>query len=259
MKGESGMESRRKYAIRTVVALMFPAAVAFFFSCAPITQYSVNMRYDPEFPQVAAKADNPEFMVANFIDARKIEDTLVIGKVVRSGINIRVFPKYKTASDTVTASFKTFLARDGYFVSESKADWDLKPAGVIKANKGILIGGSIDELEVICRDELPLRKYAAKIKLTVVFADRRDGNIFYTTSSESSSSLEHPFFGQDKMQEQINITLAGAIERVFASSDLKSRINDMRKPLPAPPPPKAEQKQETPDKKDAITSRVLNN
>ncbi|MEN6463983.1 MAG: hypothetical protein ABFD62_02255 [Syntrophaceae bacterium] len=202
------------------------ASLLFLFSCSPISQYSVDMRYTPAFAPDPVAAKDVAIKLAGFNDLRKTEDPLVIGRVERfDGARVRVFPKYKTAADAVTEGVRAYLVKSGASVPPETEKWDLRESTIKKADRGIMIGGSIDELELICREEIPVRKYDARIKLTFVVADLRQGRIIYRTSAESSSNMDFLLFSEEKMQEQANSILAGAIERIFFSSDIRGKIN----------------------------------
>ncbi len=202
------------------------ASLLFLFSCSPINQYSVDMRYTPGFKPDPVAAQDTAVKLAGFNDLRKTDEPLVIGRVEKfDGTRARVFPKYKTAADAVTEGVRAYLVKSGTSLSPETEKWDLQESTIKKADRGIMIGGSVDELEVICREEIPARKYDAKIKLTFVVADLRQGRIVYRTSAESSSSMDFILFSEEKMEEQANSILAGAIERIFFSSDIKNKIN----------------------------------
>jgi hypothetical protein len=209
-----------------VLSAAILASLLFLVSCSSVKQYSIDMRYTPTlFPERVAD-QGVEIKLAGFNDLRKTEDPLVIGRVEKSdGSRIRVFPKFKTVADAVTEGVRIYLAKSGAALPSETEKWDLRENSIKKADRGILIGGSIDELEVVCRDVLPSRKYDAKIKLTFVVADLRQGRIIYITSAESSSSMDYILFSEEKMQEQANSVLAGAIEKIFATSDIRQKIN----------------------------------
>jgi hypothetical protein len=202
------------------------ASLLLVISCSSVSQYSVDMRYTPGFVPDPVATQGAVIKLAGFNDLRKTDAPLVIGRVIMfDGTRTRVFPKYKTAADAVTAGVRAYIVKSGTAVVAETEKWDLQESTIRKADRGIMIGGSLDELEVTCRDEIPTRKYDARIKLTFVVADLRQGRIIYRTSAESSSSMDHVLFSEGKMGEQVNTILAGAIERVFFSSDIKNKIN----------------------------------
>jgi len=212
------------------------ASLLFLFSCSSIKQYSVDMRYTPGFTPDAVTAQGAAVKLAGFNDLRKTADPLVIGRVEKfDGSRVRVFPKYKSAADAVTDGVRAYLVKSGTTVTAGTEKWDLRESTIKRADSGIMIGGSIDELEVICREAMPSSKYDAKIKMTFVVADLRQGRIIYRTSAESSSSMDYIVFSEEKMEEQVNSVLAGAIEKIFAGSDIKEKINSAGRDRSSPP------------------------
>ena len=212
------------------------ASLLFLFSCSSIKQYSVDMRYTPGFVPDAVTAQGTAVKLAAFNDLRKTDDPLVIGRVEKvDGTRARVFPKYKTAVDAVTEGVRAYLVKSGAPVPAESEKWDLQESTIKRADRGIMIGGSIDELEVNCREGILSRKYDAKIKLTFVVADLRQGRIIYRTSAESSSNMDYIVFSEEKMEEQANSVLAGAIEKIFTGSDIKEKINSAGRDPSKPP------------------------
>lgn len=192
-------------------------------SCAPVTLYSVDLKYEPAKPP-SREGKAAGITVAAFNDVRKVEDTLVIGKVVKpDGTSVPVVPKYSKPVDAVTAGMKDYLARAGYTVLKETPEWNLQERAIKKEWGKILVGGSIDDLQVVCRLSLPMKKYEAKVKLTVLFADPEKGKVFYKTTVESSSSREDISFSEEEMGEQISGALTEAIEKAFDNQPLKQK------------------------------------
>jgi hypothetical protein len=198
------------------------------FGCAPKI-YSINMRYEPAKMIAPAVTDGRKFSltVTSFIDRRKMEDTLLIGRVVHSdGSFIPILPKYVKASDAVAAALRELLIQSGYGVSPEKAEWDLQE-GTIRPEWGtLLVGGAIDELDVTCLDKFPQKHYTAKTRVTLLFADVQKKRIFYRVTSESSSSLEHILFSEEKLESQINGVLSDAMEKALEGPETGRQIRD---------------------------------
>jgi hypothetical protein len=199
--------------------------------CAP-KLYNVNMRYQPTKVIPPAVTDGRKFSltVASFIDNRKMEDTLLIGRVVKSdGSSIPILPKYVKAADAVAAALRELLIQSGYGVSPEKAVWDLQE-GTIRPDWGtILVGGAIEELDVTCLDSIPRKRYSAKTRVMLVFADVQKKRIFYRITSESSSSLEHIIFSEEKLESQINGVLSEAMEKALEGPDTGRQIREALK------------------------------
>jgi hypothetical protein len=196
--------------------------------CAPKV-YSVNMRFQPSKVITPAATDGRKFSltVASFLDRRKMEDTLLLGRVVHAdGASIPVLPKYLAASDAVAAALREALFLSGYSISPDKVPWDLQEATIRPEWGTILVGGAIEELDVTCLDAIPQKKYTAKVRLTLVFADVRNKRIFYRLTSESSSSLEHILFSEGKLENQINGVLSDAVEKAVEGPEIGRRIRE---------------------------------
>jgi hypothetical protein len=220
----NGKAAALRHAGMLVCLLLLLAAIG----CAP-TLYNVNMRYQPSKVIKPAVTDGRKYglTVASFIDRRKMEDTLLIGRVVHSdGSSIPILPKYVTAADAVAAALRELLIQAGYGVSPEKALWDLQE-GTIRPEWGtILVGGAIEELDVTCLDEFPRKHYTAKTRVTLVFADVQKKRIFYRVSSESNSSLDHVVFSEEKLEEQINGVLSDAMEKALEGPETGRQIRE---------------------------------
>ncbi len=216
----------------TGLSAMLPLLIG-LSACAP-SLYSINMKYEPTHAiRSASDLGNVKVTVATFEDLRKATDLLAVGEVVKAGGGkIPVFPKYVRASEAVSAGFRDYLRKAGYSVTDKKPSWDLKNDSIRGDEGDILIGGSIEELWVSCVDEVPKKKYRANIKLYVLFADVRKKWVFYKTMTQSSSSLDHVLFSEDRLQDQLNGVLDDAIEKVFEGGEAQRRIREALKGKP---------------------------
>lgn len=199
----------------------------FLFSCAPINLYTINMTYTPS-ETASARADdtgNVQFAVARFIDSRSITDKMIIGRVVSSdGGTIPVLPKYLKPVDAVTSGIRECLSAAGYSLSPEIPVWDLRSDSIEKKWGTVLIGGTIDKLEVVCHKDGIKKNYRANVKLTIVFADTRNAHIFRKMEIETSPSLVHVRFSEKMLEEQINKALSDSIERVFGNRETMQKI-----------------------------------
>lgn len=196
--------------------------------CAP-GLYSVDMKYVPTrtFPKAKGVTQPIALTVAAFQDVRKIKDNMLIGRVIKSnGKQIPVLPKFVTPSKAVTEPIKEFLRQAGYRVASASPAWDLQESSINKGWGPILVGGSIDDLDVVCQESLTIMKYKAKVKLTIYFADTLKGKIFHTVTTESSGSLEHVLFSEERLEKQINTALSDAMEKIFEGRDIRNIINE---------------------------------
>ena len=195
--------------------------------------YSVNMNYDAEKANIPGylkaddKGSNATIIIAEFIDIRKGDDQTVIGRVVeKDGMKTVVLPKYTKPTQAVASGIKRYMAKAGYKILSSTGQWDLKEETMPKGDSRLIIGGSIDELEVTCRKGFPTDSYKARIKLSLILADAVKGKILYRSSVESNSSLEHVSFSEARLEEQINVAMSDAIEKVFEDRKFAQKLKE---------------------------------
>lgn len=212
--------------LRSAGMILCLLLLASLVGCAPKI-FNVNMRYQPMKVIPPAVTDGRKFSltVAAFIDRRKMDDTLLIGRVIHSdGSSIPILPRYVKAQDAVAAALRELLIQSGYGVSPEKAAWDLQE-NTIRPDWGrILVGGAIEELEVTCLDTIPRKHYNAKARVTLVFADVQKKRIFYRITSESSSTLDHILFSEEKLESQINTVLSEAMEKALEGPETARQI-----------------------------------
>jgi hypothetical protein len=191
------------------------------------------MRYEPTKAIPAAVTDGKKFpvTVATFVDQRKMEDTIVLGRVIKSGgTAIPILPRYTKPADAVTAALRDVLGKAGYSVAPERPAWNLSEATIRPEWGPILVGGTIDVLDVTCVKALTLNRYSATARVTLVFADAAKKRIFYRLTSESSSSLEHPILSEKRLESQINSVLADAIEKAIEGPETARQIREALKP-----------------------------
>ena len=202
--------------------------VVLLAGCAP-AQYTVNMKYVPTGTTRVIESSPQPFAVtvAAFEDRRNIKDKMNIGRVIKSnGAVVPVWPKFVEPARAVSVPIKDFLMMMGFSVSSLSPAWDLKEGSIRKEWGPLLIGGSIDELEVVSEDSLTTTKYQAKAKITIIFADARTSRIFHSVTTESSSSLSHVMLTEEKLEEQINTAISGAIDKVIDAKVIKNIIRE---------------------------------
>lgn len=206
---------KRFFSFATAAGILL-SVLMLFCSCAPVTLYTVSMNYLPPEGSAPATINGGNITVAGFTDARKVEDTMVIGTVVLSdGKTIPILPKQLRPADTVTDGVRKCLSAEGYSISPERPAWSLESDSIGKGwGTGLLIGGSIDRLEVVCHKEGIKKTYRTDVKLTIVFADVRDTRILRTVEAAATSSLVHISFSEEILGQQISKTLSKAIRQV---------------------------------------------
>jgi hypothetical protein len=196
--------------------------------CSPAI-YHVNLKYEPAGQIQKTEKAGPDFpiTVAMFNDIRKVDDRLLLGRVTTlQGDRIPILPKYNKVTEAVTINIREYLFKSGYKISNDIPVWDLKEETISKDWGRILIGGNIDDLEVVCEKSFPVKTYQAKIKLTFVFANVSDKKIFYRATVENSNSLKDVSFSEELLEKQINEVLSDALEQMFSDPKMKKTIEE---------------------------------
>jgi hypothetical protein len=196
--------------------------------CAP-KLYNLNLRYIPTKVIKPAVTDGRKFSVtvASFTDRRKMDDTQLIGRVIRSdGTPIPILPKYIKPTDAVSSALRELLTRTGFSLSPDRPAWSLEETSIRPEWGTILVGGTIDELDVTCVESLTTKRYSARARITLIFADVQKRRIFYKVGSESTSSLDHIFFSVERLESQINGVLSDAMEKALEGPETGRRIRE---------------------------------
>ena len=207
----------KRFFLLAAAALMALLVLTLFFSCSPINLYTVNMGYLPPEGSAAtsARVVSVPITVAGFTDARKMDDTMVIGTVVLSdGKTVPVLPKYLRPVNAVTDGIRKCLSAEGYSLSPETPAWNLQSNTIEKQWGTVLIGGSIDRLEVVCQKDSVKKTYRTDVKLTIVFADVKGARIISTIEAAATSSLVHVRFSEELLGQQISEALSKAIRQV---------------------------------------------
>ena len=202
--------------------------------CVNTKLYSIDMRYDaayapiPQYLKADNNMQNTIITLTEFTDTRKIDDSMVIGRVVeKDGVKIMVLPKYTKPTRAVAAGIKEYLIKAGYKVEGKIGEWDLKEDSIPKVKGKIIVGGSIEDLDFTCRKGFPTDTYKVNVKLNIVFADALKKQIFYKSTVESNSQLEHIAFSEERMADQVNAALGAAIEKAFEDRAVAQKIKEV--------------------------------
>lgn len=221
--------------MRSIVLMWLVLILALgFWGCAAPSIYTINMGYDaesaiaPSYLKPDQKALQSIIAVAEFTDVRKVDDPLVIGRVVeKDGVKVLVLPKHTKPTQAATQGVRQYLRKAGYNLSGIVDRWDLQEATIPKmANSKILIGGAIDEMEINCRRAFPTNAYTTKVKLTIYLADMTGKKILYRTTVEATTSLEHVFFSEGRLGSQAGLALGDAIEKIFEKRELAQKLRE---------------------------------
>ena len=215
-----------------VWSIVFFCLMGMLSGCAPKI-YNVNIRYESTktVPSVLTDGRKYSLTVTSFTDLRKMEDTLLIGRVVKSdGTSILILPRYLRPTDAVAAALRDVLTKSGYTVSPARPAWNLNEATIRPEWGTLLIGGTIDALDVTCVETLTMSQYSAMARVTLIFADVQNKKILYQITSESSSTLDHVFLSEARLESQINGVLSDAMEKALEGPETARQLREVLKP-----------------------------
>ncbi len=196
-------------------------AVAFLFlfvACTP-KLYTVNLAYEPANVQVKEKDKALiDVVVAGFHDGRKQDNPLNLGKVVKNdGSEIPVLPKDLKMPEAVTKGVRDHLKAQGFKVLGIQPAWDLKEGAIGKGWGDLLIGGTVEELDIKFIEKSML--YEARVKIAVSFADVKKGRIVHTTRIAGKAWQPCYWLPRErKLEELLNDALREVVQNML---DLK--------------------------------------
>ncbi len=192
--------------------------------CAPVLNYPISLQFVPQ-NVISDAGDNrvdPVITVAGFHDERTVGDKAVVGKRLKSnGHEINVVSKNRKPDVAVASAIRDFFVRSGYTVKKDIPTWDLETYTISPDWGTLVIGGVINDLQLICRSGLVTEQYEAMAKLTIVCADVLQKRILYRTTLESTSELKHVRFSKKIIQQELNNALSTAVEKIFGSIEFR--------------------------------------
>jgi hypothetical protein len=229
-------KSRMRHCTNPFIKRAFQAIIIlflFFFitGCAPAL-YTIDIKYLSSAAALPDATGGRKFVVtvATFNDARPGGEDLLIGRVTTAMDGLtKVIPKTMKPSTAVSTIVKDVLVKSGYQVSLTMPAWNLQEKTISGDWGKILIGGNIDELEVICQNDIPIKTYDARVKLTMFIADVQTGKIIHQVSTASNNSLEHVYFSEEMLAQQLSSAVTEAVEKAFESKSLKEKIQNVLK------------------------------
>ena len=223
----------RKWSLKIIAVLGLIVFGLGISASAATSLYSINMQYGaenvviPEHLKAEEKTSGAVISVAEFTDTRQVDDKKIIGHVrERDDTKVPVFPKNVLPAKAVANGIKEYLKKAGYKVADKNAQWDLKEETLPKGNGKIVIGGSIEELEVTCWRGVFSHSYKTNLKLTIVIADLAKGKIIYKSKVESSSSRDDVSFSEAQLGEQLSNALGDSIKKVFEEKAVAQKIKE---------------------------------
>ncbi|HUH66660.1 MAG TPA: hypothetical protein VLZ07_09505 [Syntrophales bacterium] len=215
----------------TVRAILPICLLILLCGCAPAL-YHVDLKYEPSGTSIQPEKELQDFLVtvATFNDVRKVDDSLYMGKVkTLEGGTVPIAPRRNKVPQEVTATIRDYLLKAGYKLTKDIYSWDLREETIKRDWGRILVGGNIDDLEIVCEESFPVKTYKAKVRLTFVLADVPEKKVFYRASVESSNSLKDVSFSPELLAKEINGVLSDAMERMFNDPKMRKTIEEKAK------------------------------
>lgn len=226
MKRHAGKLTCKNLIMLCCVLALAPALV----SCAMSGYYRLNMQYVPQAVPQTADSIMQQYIItaAQFNDERSVLDKSIIGKRVQAdGSELKAVSQTMPATECVGLAIKKAFQENGYSVFGGTPDWDGTERTIQKEWRDLVVGGFIEELNVVSSTGFLSAEYVTKVKLRVVFADVQRNRIVYTTTLESSASYKHFYFSQSRMEQEINNALSIAIEKMFANNKVEEIIDEI--------------------------------
>ena len=190
-------------------------------------QYGAEQAVVPEHLIAGDKMRGAAVFVADFIDARQVGDKKTLGWVKElDGSKVPVFPKNVVPTRAVANGIRAYLKKAGYNVADKTGSWDLKEGSIPKGGGRLIIGGSIDELEVTCWTGVFSNDYKTNLKLTLVVADGVKGKILYKGNVTVASSKTDVSFSEGQLGGQAGAALGEAIEKIFEGKTIAQKIKE---------------------------------
>jgi hypothetical protein len=215
--------------LSVIVLLMI--VVMLLVSCTPVTRYSVTMTSDPVRNVIPAGEEikGIPLTIALFNDARTIADKTTVGQVMKSGNDpIPVVSANIKPASVVTAGVKSYMVRAGYTISSISPTWDLKPASISSDWGQFLLGGSMDQMEIICEKSAMKANYRTRVVLSIYLADVKKASIIHTYTVKGDSSREDVNLTDEDIRKhltvEINNAVTDAIEKLIDPKAINRNI-----------------------------------
>lgn len=215
-----------------IFIILFMLYPLLFLSCSSVSVYNVNLNYEPT--RQASKPDinlnRIVFTVAEFNDLRNMENKSIVGKVVESkGREIPIVSLEKRPSYAFAGAVKDAFFRSGLTVAGEIPKWDNREDSIEKKWGRIIIGGNIQELELIVKDGIATKSYEAKANVKIMIGDVKKSRIFYIPTYESANTVTDITFSEEKAQKNINGVISTVIDRLIADKELWNKIMEVVK------------------------------
>lgn len=195
--------------------------------------YSIDMQYAaeqaaiPEQLKADVKTRGVIIAVTEFNDARPVADKKIIGWVKElDGTKILVTTRAVAQTRAASNAIKDYLKTAGYQVADKLVPWDLKEETMPKGSGKVIVGGSIEDMEVTCWTGVFSNDYKINLKLTLVVADSAKGTILYKGNVTTTYSKTDTSFSEGQLGRQASLAFSDAIVKVFEGKMVAQKIKE---------------------------------
>lgn len=196
-------------------------------------RYMMELQYDsagaviPDPLRAEKQMRRVQISVAEFTDKRLVLNKKVIGWVKElDGSKVSVYPKGEPPVRVVAYGIGAYLKKAGYQVADNLVQWDLKEGSLPKGKSKVVIGGSIEEMEVSCWTGVFSNDYKTTLKLKLVIADAAKGKILYQGNVAIQTSRTDVSFSEGQLGQQAGAALAEAIEKIFEGKNVAEKMKE---------------------------------
>lgn len=197
--------------------------------CTGTGNSTIMLQYIPQRAYIGADGSLPQntLCVSVFNDERALQDKTILGKIVLSETSENLFycrpllPSY-----AVTSAIKEYLFSSGHTVYGGMPFWDLHETTIDSTCGTLLIGGSIEDLQIRCTSNFLGTSYESEVKLRVVFADTKKKRILFATTVEAASAMRHIYYSDEKAREVMNNAFSSAVEKIFENDNLPNALKE---------------------------------
>jgi len=216
-----------------IIFIISLALLPFLFaSCSTVSVYNVSLNYEPTKQTSKPDADlnRVVFTVTEFNDMRNLDNKNMVGRVIESkGREIPIVSLEKKPSYAFANAVKDALFKAGFTVAGDIPKWDNKEESIKKEWGRIVIGGNINELELVVKEGIATKTYETKANVKIMIGDVKRSSIFYIPTYESANTVTDITFSEEKAQKNLNTVISIVIDRLMADKDLWNKVLEVIK------------------------------
>jgi len=187
----------------------------------------VNLNYEPTKQAIRPdiNLNRVIFTITEFNDLRDMENKNIVGRVVDTKEKeIPIVSLDKRPSYAFASAIKDAFFRAGLTVAGDIPKWDNKEESIKKDWGRIVIGGNINEINLVVKEGIATKTYEAKANVRLMISDTKSSRIFYIPTYESSNTVTDITFSEEKAQRNLNAVISTIIDRMMADKELWNKI-----------------------------------